>query len=75
MVQWRRRSALFWTMARFVAAVSILWAARRFGDRRESVAIEEYGWAIAPLIAFALLWLFVDSVQRPKTCLGWQRSR
>ncbi|MCU1384642.1 MAG: hypothetical protein JWL71_3339 [Acidobacteria bacterium] len=75
MVQWRRRSALFWTIACFVASFSILWALRRFSGRRESVAIEEYGWTIAPLIAFALLWLLVDSVQRPKSWLGWHRSR
>jgi hypothetical protein len=30
------------------------------------VAIGEFGWAAAPLVLFALLWLLADSPKRPK---------
>jgi hypothetical protein len=47
-----------------VAAFGFLWASRRLIGRRQSRAIEESGRAIAPLIAFALLWLLVYSGER-----------
>jgi hypothetical protein len=47
-----------------VAAVGLRWITRGVIGRRQSSGIEEYGRAIAPLIAFALLWLLVYSGQR-----------
>jgi hypothetical protein len=66
LVQWRRRSAWLWTMVRVVTAFAVRRAARRLAGRRESGAMEECRCAVAPLIAFALLWLLTDSVQRSK---------
>jgi hypothetical protein len=47
-----------------MAALGILWVSRRLVGRRQSRAIDEYGRAIVPLMAFALLWLVVYSGQR-----------
>jgi hypothetical protein len=64
MAKWRRGSAWLWTIGRIVAAFGLLWASRRLVGRRQSHEIEEYGRAVAPLIAFALLGLLVHSGQR-----------
>ena len=61
MAKWRRASAWLWAVGRLVAVFGFLWASRRLLGRRRSRAIEDYGRAIAPLIAFALLWLMVRS--------------
>jgi hypothetical protein len=47
-----------------VAVFGFLWASRRLVGGRQSRAIEDYGRAIVPLIAFALLWLMVRSGRR-----------
>jgi hypothetical protein len=64
MARWRRGSAWLWTVGRIVAVFGFLWASRRLVGGRQSRAIEDYGRAIAPLIAFALLWLMVRSGRR-----------
>jgi hypothetical protein len=59
----RRRGASqwWWSIGRLVATFGFLWASRRLIDRRQSHVIEEYGHAVAPLVAFALLCLLVCS--------------
>jgi len=50
------------------AVLSFLWGRRRLArgiDGRQWRAIEEFGCAVAPLLLFALMWLLVDSAQRP----------
>jgi hypothetical protein len=66
MVGWRRRSACLWIVCRVFVAFSLLWVGQRFAraiDGRKSRAIEECGYAVAPLVLFALLWLFDDLPQ------------
>ena len=64
MASWRHESAWLWTVGRIMAAFGILWVSRCLVGRRQSRAIDEYGRAIVPLMAFALLWLLVYSGQR-----------
>jgi hypothetical protein len=68
--RWRWRSAWLWMIGRCLAAFAIVWVGRRLASRRESSAIEEFGYAIAPLVLFALFWLLADSPPTPNT---WTR--
>jgi hypothetical protein len=64
MAKWRRESAWLWTIGRLVAAFGFAWVSRGLTCRWQSPGGEEYGREIAPLIAFALLWLLVGSGRR-----------
>ena len=66
--QWRRRSTWLWIICGPFAVLYLLWGGRRRAcgiEGRPWPAIEEFGCAVAPLLAFAAIWLLVDSAQRP----------
>ena len=68
--RWRLRSAWLWMIGRYLAVFAFVWVGRRLAPRRVSGALEEFGYAIAPLVLFALFWLLADSPPRPNT---WSR--
>ena len=67
-VERRRRAAWLWMVCGLFAILYLLWHGRRLSrgiGRRDWRAIEEFRCAVAPLVLFALLWLFADFVQPP----------
>ena len=74
--KWRRRVAWLWMVRGLFAVLYLLWDGRRLArrtDRRDWRAIEEFRYAVAPLVVFALLWLFADFLQPPNA--GLTRAR
>ncbi len=70
--EWRRRVAWLWMVCSLFAVLCLLWDGRRLArgiDRRDWRALEEFRYAVAPLLLFALLWLFADFVQPPNAAL------
>jgi hypothetical protein len=68
--RWRLQSAWLWMIGRCLVVFGLVWVGRRLTHRRVSGSLEEFGYAIAPLVLFALLWLLADSPPRANT---WSR--
>jgi hypothetical protein len=68
--------AWLWMVCGLFAVLYLLWDGRRLArgiDRRDWRTIEEFRYAVAPLLLFALLCLFADFVQPPDA--GLSRAR
>jgi hypothetical protein len=77
MLQWRRLTARLWMIYGLLVVLHSLWGGRRLArgidGRAHQRAIEEFGCAVAPLLVFALIWLFADSADGPTLNSGGRR--